>query len=121
MTRTLLTLVALSAVLSMNACSQVTGLDSDRDTTQNGAPRGGDKNPADQIESPDEYVPGDGDGSGGGDDIKDPVYNQPRRGQLEPVQHTPGEGENSGGDDSEQSGATNQPTTRQTGRGQHTP
>jgi hypothetical protein len=119
MTRTILTLVALGAVLSMNACTQVTGLD-DRSSTQNGAPRGGDKNPADQIESPDEYVPGDGDGGGGGEDVKEPDAAEPRRDRRDPVEHTPVEGENSGGDNSDQSGATTQPT-RQTGRGQHTP
>jgi hypothetical protein len=123
MSRTFLTVIALGALLSANACTQTTALDTNSDNRRT-AGSGGDKNPS-QIESPDEVTPGDGDGGGSTPDIKDPVSSNPGRGQREPVEQTPVEGDNSGSDTMEPIGdpaaGTSGRRTRTGHEGQHTP
>jgi hypothetical protein len=123
MSRTLLTVIALGALLSANACTQTTALDSNSENRRT-AGSGGDKNPS-QIESPDEVTPGDGDGGGTTPEVKEPVSSNPGGGSRGPIEQTPVEGDNSGSDTFEPIGdpadGNGGRRTRNGHEGQHTP
>src|SRR5262245_15143862 len=89
MSRTILTTLALCALLSAAACTDLTGPGTNNDTRV-GQDGGKHRNP-NQVASPDEITP-PGDGEGGSDGVKDtsgqpgtnPVPRDP--GDLSPVQ-----------------------------------